>query len=123
MPSRFYTIKNGELVELAQNKLDVEAPNVCQDTIPPLKHPVTGEIVNSRSEWNRINKLRGLECVGNDLLSHKSSNIPDRITDAVIMDKMEQAEAILSDPARRRAFHNMNLVLAERNERLLRGQG
>lgn len=74
----------------------------------PLRHPVTGEVIDSGTKWDRINKEHGLECVGNDLLSKKPRHTTDHVTEERIRDSMEQAEAIYSDPAKRREWDNMN---------------
>lgn len=95
---------------------------VHQDTLrQALRHPVTGEVTDSSSRWNQINRERGLEVVGNDLQSRKPAKPADTVfTEAKVLDKIQKAEAIYSDPARRNEYRNMNEQLRERNERLLK---
>lgn len=102
------------------------APFVHQDSFKPgmrLRHPVTGEVVDNHTRWNEINRSQGLSCVGNDLLSKRPGRGPERITEEVILDRIQKAEAICSDPARKREYDNMNMQLNERNRRLLDGIG
>ncbi len=91
------------------------------DSIPDLKHPVTGEIIDSRSKWNAINKAHGLEVVGNDLLSKKKHQLQEKITDSRIMNAIEKAEATYSDPSKFRAAQNESRERLERRQRLLYG--
>ena len=94
---------------------------VHQDTMKKaLRHPVTGELVDSMTRWNRINKEQGLECVGNDLLSNRKPELKDRITDELILDRIDKAESILRDPTKRRDYENMQ---RERTERHLKTVG
>lgn len=93
---------------------------VHQDTMKKaLRHPVTDEIVDSMTRWNRINKEKGLECVGNELLSERKRTVEDKVTEARIMDAMEKAESICSDPTKYRAYQNEQLERRERHEKLV----
>lgn len=106
------------------NTAEAKSAFVHQDSFKPgmrLRHPVTGELVDSHTRWNQINKAENLTCVGNDLLSKRPGTGPEKITEEVILDRISKAESICSDPAKRRAYDNMNMELAERNARLLRG--
>jgi hypothetical protein len=114
--------ENKVFIELNVEPAKAEVPAVHQDSFgKPLKHPVTGEVVESKTRWNEINKEHNLQVVGNDLLSQKPRNIQDRITEDRIKTAMERAEAIHSDPAKRNAYRNQQAELAERNARLLNG--
>lgn len=92
---------------------------VHQDTMSPLKHPVNGKIYDSRSAYEKATRELGLDIVGNDLLSNKPRNIPDKITDSVLKDAMEKAEAIVYDPSRLRAHNNRNNERYEIQQKLL----
>jgi hypothetical protein len=85
---------------------------VHQDTMPALRHPVTGHVYESKSAYLRACKRHGLTIVGNDLLSSKPSAPPDKITEAKVIDAIQKTEAIMSDPARRNE-------LRYKNERIL----
>lgn len=106
MSRKVYRMLDGQLAEYTKEpSVDPKAPfSPIQDTMDAIKHPVTEEFVDSKSKYRKINKSLGLEVVGNDLLSAKPHNPKDRITDAVIMDKIERAEAIVNDPSKFRAF-------------------
>lgn len=96
------------------------APYIHDDTFKKaLVHPKTGERVDSMTRWNRINKENGLKVVGNDWIGKKSPRGPEKLTEAQIMDKVEKAEAILSDPSRRNSYYNEQMERSERNQRLL----
>jgi hypothetical protein len=96
------------------------APAVKGDTFKtPLRHPVTGKVYDSESQYMRATKREGCEVVGNDLLSKKKQVLQEKITDAVIMDRIERAEAIASDPTKFRARQNENMERLERRKELL----
>lgn len=122
MTRRRWVWRNGHFIEVGAEAQNNETHAVHQDSMEPLKHPVTGEIVDSKTRWNQINKERRLEVVGNDLLSKQPRSIPDRLTEERIRDAMEKAESIVSDPAKLRAKRNENEALLERNKRLLNGR-
>lgn len=77
-----------------------QAAYVHGDTFKkPLKHPKTGEMVDSMTRWNQINKQHGLRVVGNDWKNSELKNdIKDKITDEVFGKAFEKAEAIISNP-------------------------
>jgi hypothetical protein len=85
---------------------EVNAPFVHQDSFKtPLKHPKTGEMVESLTRWNQINRAHKLDVVGNDLHSKQKRLRPeDRVPDSKIMDALAKAEAIHDDPSKRRAW-------------------
>lgn len=87
-----------------------------------LRHPVSGEKIDSMTKWNRTNEKLGLECVGNDLLSKKKRTVADKVTDEMILDRIEKAESILSDPAKKRAYDNEQLERLARHEKMFNGQ-
>lgn len=85
---------------------------IHQDTMPAMKHPVTGQVFESKSAYLRAVKADGLTVVGNDLLSRKAHTPTDIITEEKVMDAIHKTEAIMSDPARRNE-------LRYKNERIL----
>lgn len=120
---------DGELTEMGERPPSVEAHFVHQDTFKtPLRHPKTGEIVNSMTRWNAINKTHGLRVVGNDWLNEPMRhNVPDRVTDDKIMDAIYKAESIQDNPdkARERTYENQiryERYLERRNGRISTGR-
>lgn len=96
------------------------APAVHQDTLSrPIRDLVTGKMHDSASTYKREVRARGDEIVGNDLLSKKPQVLKEHITEAMVMDRIERAEAIASDPAKFRARQNENLARIERRKQLL----
>lgn len=119
----FYRWIDGKIVEVGKKEATSESlsPFVQDDTLKaPLRHPVTGRHYDSLSAYMRTNKRLGLEVVGNDLLSKKQDNKPERITDALVMDKIEKAESILSDPSKRRHYEERCLERLARREELIK---
>lgn len=97
------------------------SPAIHQDTLDrPIRNMATGEVYDSKSAYLK-NLPKGCEVVGNDLLSGKKSNPPEKITEARILDAMQKAEAICSDPVKYRARQNENFERLERANRLLNG--
>lgn len=80
------------------------SPFVHQDSFKtPLRHPKTGEMVDSQTRWNQINKEHGLRVVGNDWINDEPKNeVRDRITDEKVIDACDRALAIETDPDKRR---------------------
>ena len=117
---KFYVWREGKLIEM--NKETYEAPPfIHQDSMPALRHPATNEMIDSRSKWERINKEKGLVCVGNDLLSKRPDTRRDVLTENKILDAIHRAEAIVEDPTKWRAAQNRNNEANYRRERLLNG--
>ncbi len=81
---------------------------VLDDTIPAIKHPATGEFFESRSAYMRENKRLGLTVVGNDFLGQRGPGPTDKVTEPKIMEAIQKAEAIQSDPARRNEMRYKN---------------
>lgn len=124
MTRKLYRVIDGEVVELGGGEINAnQSAIIIGDAIEGLKHPVTGKVFDSLSAYMKENKRLGLEVVGNDLLSKKKRMMQDKITESVIMDRTERAEAILSDPSKRREFYNRNERALETRERLLRQNG
>lgn len=91
------------MIQVAGEGYDPSSAAVHQDTFKQaLRHPKTGEMVESLTRWKAINKQHGLEVVGNDLLNAPLTGPKDKITDELIFDRMTKAESILSDPDKRR---------------------
>ena len=115
-----YDEKLGKMVEVYNSeRVEVDAPYVIQDTLrDPLWHPVTEKIYDSTSAYMRDTKALGLDVVGNDLLSKRPRQVKDKITDAVIMDKIEKAESIVNDPIKREWRARENEARYERAKKL-----
>lgn len=122
MTRRRWIWRAGEFIEITPEVTSSEVPAIHQDSMAPLKHPKTGEIVESRTRWEQINKEHGLQCVGNDLLSNYKRVPPEHVTEARIRDAMEKAESTWRDSAKMRAWRNEQMALNERNARLLNGR-
>lgn len=122
MARRSWVWREGKLVEITPEAAKPLVHAVHQDTLKgALRHPVTGEVTDSTSRYMKINDELGLEVVGNDLLSKRPAKPADtRFSEDMVLDKIQKAEAIASDPTRLREYRNMNEQLRERNERLLK---
>lgn len=101
---------------------EVDAPFVSQDSIgQALRHPKTGEMVESKTRWNQINKEHGLRVVGNDWVNSEPKNdVPDRITEEKILEATEKALAIESNPDKRKEKRAQERIELER---FMRHQG
>lgn len=125
MPSRYYRYNSdGEILEeigVAKSSEPV-APYVHDDTLAkPLRNLVTGTIHTSKSAYLAEVRKTGHQVVGNDWVGNMTKHdIRDKITDNIVIDRTHKAEAILSDPSRRRAHINRNLELNERHEKFLK---
>ena len=96
---------------------------IHQDTMKvPLRHPVTGRKMDSMTQWNRTNERLGLECVGNDLLSNRKREVKDKVTDEMILDRIEKAESILNDPAKYRAYKNREAEKLAMHDKMFEGK-
>lgn len=122
MTRKLYRWKNNKFEECGTSSIyeNPAAAAVIDDTMAPIKHPVTGKTYNSKSAYHKTNKELGLEVVGNDLLSRKPRHIPEVLTEAKIMDAAARAEAIHADPTKRREMENRNNYLYEQQQRLLK---
>lgn len=121
MTKKVYRWHEGELVEILGLSPEVEAAAVHQDTLAsPLRHPVTGRIHDSKSEYLRDCERTGTRVVGNDWLNLSPSKPQDKITDSMIIDKIHKAEAIMRDPAKRRERNNLSLRMAETSQRFMK---
>jgi hypothetical protein len=125
-----YAYRDGKMVEIWRsddNYLipeDPLAPYIHQDSFKqPLRHPVTGEMVDSMTRWSEINRSQGLQVVGNDRVANgPQRNIKDRISEEMILDRIHKVEAIASDPSKLRAAREMNQMLTARNLELLKNR-
>jgi len=119
-----FKIVDGKVVEY--NRQDattpiVSAPYVIGDTFDkPLQNPVTGTIHTSKSEYLKECDRHGLEVVGNDLLSKNYRRPEDKISESRMLEAIKQAEAIHSDPSRKRAWEYEQHVRLERVGKLLK---
>lgn len=120
MTSRVYKMVGEECVEILGLPKEVEAAAIHQDTLEtPLRHPVTGRIHTSRSEYMRDCDRTGTRVVGNDWVGLEPTKPKDKITDALILDKIQKAEAIHRDPARLRERENENRMRFEHAQRFM----
>lgn len=102
-----YRFIDGEVRQVAGHDmpLEVDAPFVRQDSFKAaLRHPETGEMVNSLTRWNEINKAHKLDIVGNDWKNQgPRNNLPkDCVIEKRFDDAYERAWAIESDPDKRK---------------------
>lgn len=104
MTRRSFVWRDGKMVERGRPSEEVDAPFVHQDSFKSaLKHPKTGEMVESLSRWNQINKEHGLRVVGNDWVdAPMKHDVKDRITDEKIIEATEKALSIELDPDKRK---------------------
>lgn len=121
MPRRVFAFRNNECVEVYNSEKENKSAYVHGDEIAPLRHPITGEIFTSASKMLRRTKELGCETVGTELQSSKPTIIPDKITESLVMDRIEKAESILNDSSKFRARQQENLERLHRRERLLNG--
>lgn len=105
------------MIELGVSDTSAEAlsPAIHGDEMAPLRHPVTGKIYTSVSQYTRDTKRMGYEIMGTE--KHTKQVLPDRIDGQRILNACERAEAIQSDPARLRAAYNQNDIRREKLER------
>lgn len=122
---KWYDARTGEENEPV-SVIDWDAPvtsSVHVDTMDTLKHPVTGEYYTSKSEYLKECRRLNLEIVpDSEKFSTRGNEYKDKITEALVMDRIERAEAIVSDPAKLRERHYQNERILERRERLLNGR-
>lgn len=126
-----YKMVNGRCVEVfseSYGSSEVDAPAVRIDTLKGvISCPITGKKFESASRYNRhigeINQRTGmnLQIVGNDLLSKKPRNLQEKVTDDVILDRIEKAESIFNDPSKLRARLEENNERRERVRKLVDG--
>lgn len=66
MSRGWFAFRDGELVELDPNYKppEVNAPAILLDSMPPLMHPASGKIYESKSAFRKETKAHGLEEVG-----------------------------------------------------------
>jgi hypothetical protein len=63
-----YVLRNGRLVEkqYAGTPSADKRPYVISDVMTPLRHPITQQLMDSKSEFRKITKAHGCIEVGND---------------------------------------------------------
>lgn len=109
-----YNHETKELEEICGLDAHVAAAAIHQDTLEkPLRHPVTGRIHDSKSEYLRDCDRTGTRVVGNDWLGLEPTRPEDKFTDEMIIDRIHRAEAIMRDPAKRRERNNLSQRMAE----------
>lgn len=122
MTRKLYVMRDLKLVEVGGDIQPSQTPFVHDDSMPPLRHLVSGQIFDSKSKYLAECRKHNVSIVGNDLLSKQKHELPDRLTDAKVMDAVHKAESIMADPSKLRARMNENLAILERRERLLNGR-
>ena len=117
MPSRWFRFIDGEKVELGVSDTSTEAkcPAIHADEMDPLRHPVTGKIYTSVSQYKCDTKRMGYEIMGTEI--HGKQVLPDIIGEKQILDACERAETIQADPSKLRAFYNRNDMIRAKLER------
>lgn len=131
--NKLYVMRNGKLVEVgapSESQKEPVAPYVQDDTLKqPLRFLggtqedkegfIQPEFYDSKSAYLRRVKEEGLSVVGNDLLSRVPRHVRDTFTEEKILDKLQKAEAIYSDPAKYRERQNENRERLDRRNKLL----
>lgn len=114
-------MRNGKIEEIGkEGASQPEAPFVHDDTLShPVRNLVTGKLYDSTSAFKRSAKEAGCDIVGNDFRGRAPRRPKNEISEKVILDKIEKAESIASDPTKRRAHDNMNLERMERQAQSL----
>jgi hypothetical protein len=113
--------KLSEVIEPIGVSPEVKAAAIHQDTLsPPLRHPVTGRMHDSKSQYLRDCEQTGTRVVGNDWLGlERVRPADDKVDDQRIMDRIHKAEAILRDPAKRRERNNLSMRIAEASKEFM----
>ncbi|HPC91670.1 MAG TPA: hypothetical protein PLJ74_05395 [Myxococcota bacterium] len=108
MARSVYAWRNGKFCEITPNQAVVNAPFVQSDELPDLRHPVTGKRYTSRRRYEKDTAAMGYTIVGDDLLSKRPDTRQEYLTDDKIMDAIEHAESIHSNPdkLRERQYEN-----------------
>lgn len=122
MTRKLYVMRDLKLVEVGGDIQPSQTPFIHDDSMPPLRHLVSGKVFDSKAQYLAECRKHNVSVVGNDLLSKQKHELPDRLTDAKVMDAVHKAESIMSDPSKLRARMNENLAILERRERLLNGR-
>ena len=116
-----YNAETKEVEPIRGLDAKVEAAAVHQDTLPtPLRHPVTGRVHDSKSEYLRDCDRTGTRVVGNDWLGLEPTRPADSFSDELVMDHIHRAEAIMRDPAKRRERNNLSQRMAEASSEFMR---
>lgn len=65
-----YVMRNGELVEKskAEPLRSSNVPHVISDTMPAMRHPITGKLMDSKSSFRAITRAHGCVEVGNETM-------------------------------------------------------
>lgn len=75
-----YVIRNGELVEKHLAPPKSSGPYVQSDYLPPMPHPATGKIMDSKSQFRSVTRSKGLTEVGNEKQKDtRNWNTPDLV--------------------------------------------
>lgn len=69
MARKTYAYRNGELVEVQRARPKPRAFYILSDEMPETWHPVTGQVMTSKSEFRKVTKAAGCEEVGDQALT------------------------------------------------------
>ena len=109
-------MRDGKAVEITKPRSS-EAHAVHGDTIiGGIRDLTTGKVYDSKSAYLKNLAARGLHVVGNDLESSRNVRLEEKVTDDIILDRIERAEAIESDPDKRKEFEYHSRAALERYE-------
>lgn len=111
----YYNVASCDIIK-AESPCSDSMPSIIPDSMPPLRHPVSGHVFESKSAYLRETERLGLQVVGNDKRTPVNK---DKLTEKVILDRIERAEAIHSDPFKYRQRMNENLYRIERAKKIL----
>lgn len=67
MARETYVLRNGELVPKSE-AAPLNTHYVVSDTMTPLRHPITGKMMDSKSAFRAVTKAHGCTEVGNEKL-------------------------------------------------------
>lgn len=87
--NRYMWFPSKEVYEDRLKQKESISPNVIDDTMQAAWHPITGEVLESKSRFREVTRAHGCVEVGNELLSQK----PERPYEG--LPKEEVREAIL----------------------------
>lgn len=61
-----YVLRDGKLIEKSKAPPRNSGPHVISDYLPGLRHPITGQQMDSKSSFRAITKMHGCVEVGNE---------------------------------------------------------
>jgi len=70
MPRETYVLRNGELVPKSE-AAPLNTHYVVSDTMTPLRHPITGKMMDSKSAFRAVTRAHGCTEIGNDQMTDR----------------------------------------------------